>query len=54
MAIVAEALKPSLDQDSHGREFFAILERPEVMGDLLRLNPSMATAARLCTGRKAA
>ncbi len=38
----------------HGSAFFAVLERAEVMADLLRLNPSLARAAGLCAGRKAA
>jgi hypothetical protein len=54
LAIVSEAVRLSLDRDDNGAATFAVLETPNVMGDLVRLNPSLVTAAGLCQGRAAA
>ena len=54
LAIFSEAVRLSDGRDDHGAATFAVLERPEVMGDLVRLNPSLVTACRLCQGHAAA
>jgi hypothetical protein len=54
LAIFAEAVRLSDGRDDHGAAMFALLERAEVMNDLVRLNPSLAVAAGLCQNRKSA
>jgi hypothetical protein len=44
MEIVGEALRLSLGADDDGRSAFQVLERPDVAGDLLALNPSIREA----------
>jgi hypothetical protein len=50
--IVAEALAADSPQ-SHGAAAFSLLTNPEVVSNLLSLNPSIVAASRLC-GRQAA
>jgi hypothetical protein len=48
LQIVTEAARLSLNNDDNGAATFAVLERSDVFGDLLKLNPSMLEAIRLC------
>jgi hypothetical protein len=54
-SVVAEAMKLDAGRaDDHCPAAFAALEDWAVFSNLLRLNPSLATAAGMCKGRKAA
>jgi hypothetical protein len=45
--IIAEAMRLVPADDDNGAAMFQVLERPDVAGNLLKLNPSLTDAIRL-------